>query len=489
MNFSDLFFIGYFLPAALLLYFACGFSRRAQNLCLLLISLVFYAWGEPLHLIPMLCLILINYSLGLRLTGVQTVSQRKRVIALTVALNAGLLLLVRHGPALATELSAQTGLAVPAYLLNWPPAPLGMAFFTLQAMAYVFDVARGKAAPDRNILNVGLYIALFPTVLAGPVLRYADMAAQIRGRKFSLEKTGLGGLRFVTGLAKLVLVAGPVGLVAEHIFNMSAAGSRLYDVPVTLAWLGLLAFSLKIYLSFSAYADMAIGLGGMFGFTIKENFRYPYAALTVTDFWRRWHISLFRWFYSYVYIALGGSRPQTVRRRGGMVQRNMIVRNLLIMWSLIGLWHGLSWTYFLWGLWFFIFYVFEWITRLPHRGISGPGWRVYLLLTVCLSWVLFRSHSLGDSLNYYGNLLGLTSNGFYSQLAVILVRENWLPFLLGLLLSTPIGGWPLKRLAAPGAGTVRYPLAVGYLTAATGLFFLSLVYLSRTGPVPLPFIF
>ena len=486
MNFSDLFFIGYFLPAALLLYFACGFSRRAQNICLLVLSLVFYAWGEPLHLIPMLGLILLNYGLGLLVTEDKTVGQRKTIVGLAAILNVGLLMLVRHGGALAGKAAAM-GLAVPDIFMNWPQAPLGVAFFTLQAMAYVFDVSRGKARPDKNIFNVGLYIAMFPTVLAGPILRYADLADQIRNRKASLEKIGQGGLRFVTGLAKLVLVGLPLNLVAGHIFNMSAAGSQLFDVPVMLAWLGLAAFSLQIYLVFSAYSDMAIGLAGIFGFTIKENFRYPYAALTVTDFWKRWHISLFRWFYSYVYIPLGGARPKMVRRRGAMVPRNLIVPNLLIMWTLIGLWHGLSLTFFLWGLWFYIFYVFEWIVRLPYRNISGPGWRVYLLLSVCLSWVLFRSHSVGEGLNYFANMLGLTSNGFYSELALTLVRENWLPFLLGILLCTPLGSWPQKRLDSPKAGAAGYPLAAAYLAGALGLFILSLVYLSRTGNIPFVF--
>ena len=478
MNFSDLFFIAYFLPLAIALYFACSFFRVAQNICLLGLSLVFYAWGSPLHLIPMVYLIVVNYMLGSMVGADKTVRQRKRIIALSVVLNLLPLVLLRYG----ADLAEAIGVGV------WPQPPIGVAFFTLQAMAYVFDLSRGKARPDRNILNVGLYITFFPTVLFGPILRYGDLVAQIKNRRTSLEKLGQGSLRFATGLAKLVLVAYPIGMVAEHAFNMTASGNQVFDVPVMLSWLGVIAFSLKIYLAFSAFSDMAIGLAGIFGFTLKENFNYPYTVLTVTDFWKCWHISLFRWFYKYVYLALGASRLKLVRRRGAIVRRNLIVPNLLLLWTLIGLWHGLSWNYLLWGMWFFVFYVFEWIVRLPYRNIKNPAWRIYLLLAVCLSWVLFRCHSLNESLNYFANLLGLTGNGFYSDLAMLLLKENWLPLALGVILCTPLGRLPQNWLAAE-SGVLRDLLAVLYVMGVAVIFILSLIYLNRTGPMPLPFIF
>lgn len=511
MNFTDILFIAYFLPASLLLYFACGFSRGAQNVCLLALSLVFYAWGEPLYLIPLLYAVLVNYGLGLLLTEDKTDAERKRVLRVAVVLNVGMLLFVRYaGPlagelaellaGLAGQLTPQSGspaaAALPpaarltAGLADWaagvdlPLPPLGVSFFTLQALAYVFDVSRGKAKRETNICNVGLYIALFPTVLAGPILRFTDMASQIRDRRTTFEGFGKGSMRFVTGLAKLVLVASPLSLVAGHVFTMSAGGGQITDVPVMLAWLGLLAFGLQIYLTFSAYSDMALGVAGMFGFSIRENFRYPYAALTVTDFWKRWHISLFRWFHSYVYIPLGGSRPRLVRFRGAMRPRNFVVRNLFAVWLLIALWHGISWTFFLWGMWFFILFVFEWIVRLPQRDISSPAWRVYLLLAVGIGWVFFRSHSVGESMDYFANLLGLTSNGVYSELAVIFLKENWLPFLLGVLLCTPLGSLPEQWIGSPKIGAARYPLAALYLAAVAALFCLTLVYLTRTGHIP-----
>lgn len=481
MLFPSILFLLYFLPAALLLHLACGFSRSAQNLCLLLLSLVFYAWGEPLHMLLLLYVVLVNYGLGLLLTGDKQAAYRKKIVAAAVLLNIGMLLLARHGAALAAELGALAGMELAPDL---PQAPLGVAFFTLQALSYVFDVARGKAGREKNIINVGLFISLFPTVLAGPILRYSDMAAQIQERKVTAELLGKGCARFVVGLAKLTLLAAPLSLIAGHVFNMSAIGNQLFDVPVMLAWLGLFAFSLQIYLGFSAYSDMAIGAACMFGFSLKENFNYPYAALTVTDFWKRWNISLFRWFHTYVYAALGADRSQEVRVRGVLRPRNLVLRNLFVLWLLIGLWHGLDWTFFIWAMWFFLFYLFEWIVRLQHRKVSSPFWHVYLLLIVGLGWVFFRCHSLGDSMNFLSNLLGLGGNGFYSELAVIFARENWLPLLLGALFCTPIGRKAEGLIDCGKLGAARYALALVYPVALAGLFALSFIYLARNGHIP-----
>lgn len=481
MLYPSILFILYFLPAALLLYLACSFSRSAQNLCLLLISLIFYAWGEPLHLLPLSFVILVSYGLGMLLTNDKLAPYRQKVVVAAVLLIMGTLLLARYAGVLVAEVSGLAGLQLE---IDFPEAPLGVAFFTLQALSYVLDVSRGKVEREKNIINVGLFIALFPTVLAGPILRYSDIAAQIKGRKVTPALLGKGSARFVIGFAKLVLLAAPLSLIANHVFTMSSAGSQMYDVPVMLAWLGLFAFSLQIYLGFSAYSDMAVGLAALFGFSIRDNFNYPYTALTITEFWKRWHISLFAWFHKYVYAAMGGSRPQLVRVRGAETTRNLVLRNLFVLWLLIGLWHGLDWSFFIWGMWFFVFFLFEWTVRLGQRKVSGAGWRVYTLLVIAVSWVFFRCHSVGESMNYLSNMLGLSSNGLYSELAVIFVKENWLPLLAGVLFCTPVAKIAENWIADEKAGAARYPLVALYPLVLAGLFCLSMIFLIKGGHIP-----
>ena len=481
MLFPSVLFLAYFLPAALLLYLVCSFSRLAQNVCLLAISLVFYAWGEPLHLVPLVYVILVTWGLGLLLGGNSTLAYRRRIVAVAVVLIVSMLVFMRYGTALSLEFSGLTGLA-PLVIL--PDPPLGLSFFSLQGLAYIFDNARGKTVPEKNILNVGLYIALFPTVLAGPVVRFADIGAQILHRRVTGDLLGKGCTQYVVGLAKLVLLAGPASAIAEHVFTMSTAGPQAEAVPVMLAWLGLFAFSLQVYFAFSGYADMAIGIAAMFGFSIRKNFDYPYTARTVTDFWRRWNISLYRWFYLYVFIALGGARPKQARVRGVMRPRNFILRNLFVMWLLLGLWYGISWTYFYWAMWFFVVCLFEWIVRLPHRKLGSPAWHVYVLLTVCFGWIFFRCHSVGESMNYIANMFGLGGNGFYSDLAALLFRENWLPLLLGVLCCLPIGKKAKGLIRYQTTGVVSYPAAVLYPLVLIGLFCLSLVYVLRDVRIP-----
>ncbi|CAK7030229.1 MAG: Peptidoglycan O-acetyltransferase [Desulfovibrio sp.] len=481
MVFSSTFFIWYFLPVALLLYVLCSFSRLAQNVCLLIVSMVFYAWGEPLHIIPLIYLILVNYTLGLFMSEGRSVAGKRTVIKLAVVLNIGMLVFVRYAAEVLARLGEYTGVTLE---FTMPPTPLGVSFFTLQALAYVLDLGRGKAKPEKNIINVGLYIAMFPTILAGPILRFGDMAKQLRDRAVTLELFGKGCARFVIGLAKMTLLASPLALVADNIFTLSAMGTQVMSVPVLLAWLGVFAFGLQIYFTLAAYSDMAIGMGAMFGFSIRENVLYPYTARTVADFWNRWNISLYRWFYVYVFIALGGPRPKRARVRGRIQPHNFIVRNLFVLWLLLALWHGVSWSFAIWGAWFFLFALFEWIVRLPQRNLTSPLWRVYLLLVVGVSWVFFRCHSIGECGVYLSNMLGINDNGFLSPLALTFARESWLVFLAGILLATPVGLRIKERMQGMKAGALQFPVAACYWLGLATLFGISLVFLARTPYIP-----
>ena len=481
MLFPSVLFILYFLPAVLALYWAFSFSPSAQNVCLLVLSLAFYAWGEPWFLVPMLFLIIVNHVIGLKLDGAQLPAYRRKVVTLAVVLNAATLLLVRYGTTVAGAVADLLGADL--QLPELAP-PLGVAFFTLQALAYVFDIRRGKAPPERNIVNTGLYIAFFPTVLAGPILRFADMAAQLRTRCMTLELFGQGCERFIVGLAKLTVLAAPLGRMADGIFARSAAGVQFYNTPALLAWLALLAYGLQVYMNLSGYSDLAIGLARMFGFSVKENFRHPYMAHTVGEFWNRWHISLFRWFYVYVFLVLGGSRARLVHFRGALRPRNFVLRNLFIMWLLIGLWHGISLNHLFFGLWFFIFALFEWLVSLRRRNTGNPLWHIYLLCVVAISLIFLRCASLGETMRFFSNLLGVNGNGFSSDLAMTLARENWSALSLGVLFSTPIGQKILEALrGGNSAGFVGTLRGIGYVATLAGVFFVALVYLSRAGTI------
>lgn len=485
MLFPSVLFILYFLPVALALYWAFSFSRPAQNVVLLLLSLVFYSWGEPLFLLPMLFLIVVNHTLGRKLDGAQFPAYRWKIVALAVILNIGTFLIVRYGGTLVEGAARLVGADLATGDL---PIPVGIAFFTLQALAYVFDVRRGKAKPETNIVNTGLYIAFFPTVLAGPILRFTDVAAQLRERRVTLELFGQGCERFIVGLAKLVVLAAPLSQMANGIFARSAAGNQFYNTPMLLAWLALIAYGLQVYMGFSGYSDMAIGLARMFGFSIKENFRHPYMAHTVAEFWNRWHISLYRWFYVYVFLVLGGSRARLVKFRGALRPRNYVLRNLFIMWLLIGLWHGASLNHLFFGMWFFIFALFEWLVSLRRKNTGNPLWHIYLLCVVGVGLVFLRCSSVGETMRFFSNLLGVSGSGFSSDLAIALARENWPALALAVIFSTPIGHKVLELLrGGEGGGFVGALRVIGYLLVLAGIFLVAVIYLTRAGAIPFGF--
>jgi len=429
--FSAPIFLFGFLPLALLIYFLS--PQKLKNIVLLIISLLFYAWGEVFYLSIMLTSILANYIVGLCLHWAQDRADShydnglpKLFLILGVVINLALLVMFKYANFITDNVNSVLEYyqmdpidLMPVHL------PLGISFFTFQAISYIVDVYRKQVSVQRNILNFALYISLFPQLIAGPIVRYKDIAEQILERKTSTTLFAKGSRRFVYGLAKKVLIANSLGEVADITFAMSGN-----DLTAPIAWIGVIAYSLQIYFDFSGYSDMAIGLGMMFGFKFLENFNYPYISKSIQEFWRRWHISLSTWFRDYVYISLGGNRVPKVR----------VYLNLLIVFILTGFWHGASWNFLIWGLFHGAFLAAE------HAGFSKilkrswvPVQHFYVLMIAIIGWVFFRSETLSHSFQYIGTMFDfgrLQTSDF--QFAQILSVETMLAFICGLILMTPV---------------------------------------------------
>lgn len=415
MVFSSIPFLYYFLPAVLIVYFLT--PRKGKNAVLLIASLLFYGWGEPKLLLLMAATILAFYLCGLAIGK----SERHKKLWLTVSacVGVGLLGLFKYADFFLSSFNALTGLSLPLLKLA---LPVGISFYTFQCLSYTVDVYRGQVEPQRNLVSFGAYVALFPQLIAGPIVRYRDVARELETRKHSLEDIGLGLRRFVIGLAKKVILADNLALLG-NLYRQSTAPS------VVFAWLYALSFMLNIYFDFSGYSDMAIGLGRMFGFRFPENFDYPYCAKSVTEFWRRWHMTLGGWFRDYVYIPLGGNR----------VSRGKWVRNILIVWMLTGLWHGAAWNFVLWGLVFAGLLLLEkWVPGLQR--LPDPVLQAYVLLAVCLSFVLFNAQSLSQAAGDFAALFG------FGGLPVFTAETGYyLGSFLPLLLISLLGATPVVR--------------------------------------------
>ena len=479
MVFSSIIFMFYFLPATLVGYFLCGFSRTLQNIWLLLASLLFYAWGEPLFVLVMLGSITMNHIFGVMVDRWRLNKSRARmIICLTVIFNIGILFVYKYLGFVIENINLLIG----RDLLHFqnPGLPLGISFFTFQALSYVIDVYRQRAKVEKNPFYVGLYIAFFPALVAGPIVRFADIADQLRNRRMSWDLFSSGCARFTLGVGKKIIIANSLAAVADRVFNLSASGNHVVMVPAMLAWLGLLAYTMQIYFDFSSYSDMAIGLGRMFGFSLKENFNYPYISLSVTEFWRRWHISLSSWFREYVYIPLGGSRPRVESGIGQPARRNLkVVRNLFVVWLLTGIWHGADWSFIIWGMWYFIFILFERVTKLTERNIPAVVSHIYLLMVVIIGWVFFRSASMHDAFVYLSNLFNFNHNGFYSELAMVFIKENWLYLSLGVLLSAPLDREFGRMLQAGTMGRWGRAFNMVYPLFLTTVYVISVTYLVK----------
>lgn len=423
MVFSSMIFLFAFLPALLVCYFLLPRRlRAARNVLLLVFSLVFYAWGGPKLLPLMLVSITANYCGGLLCAPGRP--HRKLAAAAVVAVNLALLGYFKYTNFFFENLQLLgLNVTVPNITL-----PIGISFFTFQGMSYVLDVYRGDARTERNPLRVALYVALFPQLVAGPIVRYTTVAGEIRSRNESISEAGLGAMRFCFGLAKKMLLANALGQVADAAFS---AGSLL---TTSMAWLGALAYTGQIYFDFSGYSDMAIGLGRVFGFHFLENFNYPYVSRSVTEFWRRWHISLGNFFREYVYIPLGGNR------RGLLKQ----ARNILIVWMLTGFWHGAAVNFIVWGLYFAVFLLLEkmfllrLLEKLP-RAVS----HIYALLFIVFGWVIFSFDDFSRGFTFLRAMLGLTGAGLSNNASVYLLYTNAL-----LLVVLAVGSPQLPARAA-----------------------------------------
>ena len=401
------------MPLAVGLCMLARWTKRpwVRNGLLLLFSLAFYAWGEPTYVFLMLGAILANYLLAFR------VRESRLVFVCAVALDLGMLAVFKY---LDLLISAANGL----FRLNLPGAhlalPIGISFYTFQILSYVIDVRRGDVPPARNLVDFAAYVSMFPQLIAGPIVRYVDVAADLRRLNGDISTAAAGARRFCMGLAKKVLLANTLASAADTAFGMT--GSLNFGG----AWAGLIAYALQIYFDFSGYSDMAIGLGKMLGFSFPENFRYPYVSLSVKEFWRRWHLSLSTWFRDYLYIPLGGSR------RG----KGRTLLNLLIVFALCGLWHGDNWTFLLWGLWHGLFLCLERLSFMKKLQEALPKWVrwCYTALVVLLGWVLFRADSLALALQYAGNLFSL--EGVW--ISEVLTVQSGAALLAGIVCCLPL---------------------------------------------------
>jgi len=423
--FSSLIFLFLFLPACLLLYFACR-SLTAKNIVLVVFSLIFYAWGEPVYVLLLVASAVLNYAMGLAL-GKQTESRsRKGLLTVAVAVNLASLAVFKYAGLLVGSFVQLTGLAIPVPQIS---LPIGISFFTFQAMSYVIDVYRNEVKVQRSYLKFLMYISMFPQLIAGPIVRYSDIEAQMEARSTSSEDLFYGLLRFATGLGKKILIA-------DHAFGVCSQllDGALGNTTVVGVWLGVIMFTFQIYFDFSGYSDMAIGLGRIFGFKYNENFNLPYMALSITDFWRRWHISLSSFFRDYVYIPLGGNRKHQIL-------------NLLIVWSLTGLWHGASWNFLLWGLYFFVLLVVEKPLLKSLKKLPKFLRRVGTMFLIIIGWTIFYFTDFSRLGQALANMFGFGGVAFFNTPTRIILVNN-----IPLLLLCILGATPIPRILGQAFG-------------------------------------
>ena len=415
------------MPLVLAVYFIT--PKWCKNTVLFVFSLIFYAWGEPIYVCLMIFSTVLDYCCGRAVDKYRGQKKAKIGLIISICVNLGLLCTFKYSDLLIGTFNGIFGTSVPLLKL---PLPIGISFYTFQTMSYTIDVYRGDAKVQKNILSFGAYVSLFPQLIAGPIVRYQTVADQINERTHSFDKFGDGVKRFVAGMGKKVLIANNIGLLWSTI-----SSSQTKDLTVLSAWIGLIAFAFQIYFDFSGYSDMAIGLGKMFGFDFLENFDYPYISKSITEFWRRWHISLGTWFRDYLYIPLGGNR------KGIAIQ----LRNIAIVWFLTGFWHGASWNYLLWGAYYGVILIFEKLVLLKYlKKLPAVVGHIYTLFAVVLGWLLFAFEDIAKGFEYIKVLFGFAGGAAYGNTMYQLI--TYLPLLLiCAVASTPLASGIYKKLS------------------------------------------
>lgn len=460
MVFSSIVFLFTFLPITLALYFIIP-VRRVRNIVLLLVSLVFYAWGEPVYIFLMIFSIVFNYFLGRDIDFNKDDSKaKKRSLLCAVIVNLLILGFFKYYGFAIESLNAILPFEIPYKELS---LPIGISFYTFQTMSYIIDVYRGKVPVQKDIINFGVYVSMFPQLIAGPIVRYVDIDAQLNDRHESLSMFGNGAMYFIRGLAKKVLIANNIGMLFTTVSQMAFG-----EFSVVTAWLGAIAYTFQIYFDFGGYSDMAIGLGKMFGFNFMKNFDYPYISKNVTEFWRRWHISLGTWFREYVYIPLGGNRVNAGRH----------IRNILVVWFLTGLWHGASWNFVVWGMYYGVLLLFEkYVLVKFEKYIPSVLRHIYTMVLVIIGWVFFFSPDLSFAGKYIGVMFGVGASGFCDTAGIYYLLTNFLLLIFAAIGSTPVVHKLFKRFVfrpkrkrlrvATVIYIVLFLMVVAYLVNAT----------------------
>ncbi len=425
MLFSSMTFVFLFLPILILIYFIS--KKEFHNMILLIASIIFYAWGEPKYLAIMLLTILINYFGAIAIEEFS--SKKKLILTLTIILNLSFLIYFKYFNFLIEIFNDITHLNTSALNIIMP---IGISFYTFQALSYLIDVYRKECSAQRNLYKLALYISLFPQLIAGPIVKYHDIAEQIDSREINFEKVNLGVKRFICGLAKKMLLANTMGAIADKIFVQAPD-----TFSHTIAWIGSIAYSLQLYFDFSGYSDMAIGLGLIFGFRFMENFNYPYISKSLTEFWRRWHISLSTWFKQYIYITIGGNKGSKIKT----------IRNLAVVFLLTGIWHGANWTFVLWGIYNGFFVIIEKIINIKEfeqkytSRIVRVLQHIYCILIFVVGWVLFRSDSISYAKRYLMNMFGFMtpdSTKYMYEFTYYVDNCDIIIFIIAVLCAVPI---------------------------------------------------
>lgn len=454
MLFSSITFLFAFLPVVLSVYYIC--PRKIKNFVLMLCSMFFYAWGEPKYILVMIVSILVGYFMG-RLTELFIEKERKKtaklIVVLSVFINLGILFFFKYIGFFCDNFKLITGvdMKIPEFAL-----PLGISFYTFQILSYSIDVYRQKVKAQKNLINLAAYITLFPQLIAGPIVRYETVAKELEERNESMDDFAYGIRRFVNGLGKKVLIANVAGEIFDTLSNLPSD-----ENSVLLAWICSIAFSLQIYFDFSGYSDMAIGLGRMFGFHFLENFNYPYISKSITEFWRRWHISLSSWFRDYVYIPLGGSKSNRLKT----------FRNIFIVWFLTGFWHGASWNFIIWGIYYFVLLILEkmfinkWLERIPTFFSHA-----YTLFFVNFGWVIFAYDKMGVLLNCFRNMFGFGGMSLINENTMFYILSYGIFFVIAFIAATPLP----KKIAEIICDSKSQKLSMGIMEALFLLFVLIL---------------